>query len=217
MQSKKILILGGAGFIGTNLTFTLLNGGYDVTILDHPKADFNRFAHCDKKQLTVKPTNFLDFEVVSQIIQEGNFDTVIHLIASVLPVSTFDEFLADSDLNIKATFRLLDEVYKAGIPNFIYFSSGGTVYGNNGLEINKETDLLNPISLYGWYKSAMEQYIHTYTYTHPLNYVILRPSNPYGRYQNVSGRQGFIAVAMGKILKKEPIQIWGNDKRLYLY
>lgn len=167
MQFKKnILVLGGAGFIGTNLTFTLLNTGYAVTILDHPKADFNRFLGCNPNQLTIKPTNFLDFEAVSRVLKEGNFDTVIHLIASVLPISTFDEFLAESDLNIKATFKLLDEVYKSGIKNFIYFSSGGTVYGNNGLKVNKETDLLNRISyMVGikvlWSSTYVPTLIHT--------------------------------------------------------
>ena len=103
---------------------------------------------------------------------------------------------------------------------FVYFSSGGTVYGNRtDLKPFVETDAMAPISYYGWSKQMMEnsiQYVHR---TAGLKYLILRPSNPYGHGQNIHARQGLIAVAMGKILAAEPIEVWGNGSNIrdYIY
>lgn len=215
-EGQHILLLGGSGFIGTNIALSLLEAGHRITILDRSLINavaFERFP----TRCSLICANLLDFDLVKNVLVKGGFSTVIHLVTNVVPGSSFSEFLMDSDINIKMGFRLLEAIHQAGIPNFIYFSSGGTVYGNNGREINDELAPRNPISLYGWYKSAMEQYIQTYAHHHPFNYAILRPSNPFGYYQNLYGRQGFIAVAMGKILQNEKIEIWGNGNTIRDY
>ena len=82
-----------------------------------------------------------------------------------------------------------------------------------------ETDPMAPISYYGWSKQMMENSILYVHRTAGLKYLILRPSNPYGHGQNIHARQGLIAVAMGKILAAEPIEVWGNGSNIrdYIY
>ncbi|MBC7388464.1 MAG: NAD-dependent epimerase/dehydratase family protein [Opitutaceae bacterium] len=217
-NSQNILLLGGAGFLGTNISLKLLEEGHSITILDRSMSNALVFESWKEKAKLIK-VDLLNFEEVRNVIRNNHFDTVIHLITNVIPGSSFSEFLLDSDVSIKMSFRLIEEIHAAGIKNFLYFSSGGTVYGNNGKEINHEDAPKYPISLYGWYKLAMEQYIQTYAYTHSLNYAILRPSNPYGRFQNLYGQQGFVAVAIGRILLNKQIDVWGDGNiiRDYIY
>ena len=103
---------------------------------------------------------------------------------------------------------------------FVYFSSGGTVYGNRtDLRPFVETDAMAPISYYGWSKQMMENSIHYVHRTAGLDYLILRPSNPYGHGQNIHAKQGLIAVAIGKIVADEPIIVWGDGSNVrdYIY
>ena len=103
---------------------------------------------------------------------------------------------------------------------FVYFSSGGTIYGNrNDVLPFVETDPMSPISYYGWSKQMMENSILFIHRTKGLKYLILRPSNPYGHGQNLFGKQGLVAVAIGKILRGNPIEVWGDGSavRDYIY
>jgi len=103
---------------------------------------------------------------------------------------------------------------------FIYFSSGGTIYGNRtDTTPFVETDSIAPISYYGWSKQMMENGIKYVHRTEGLDYLILRPSNPYGHGQRLHAQQGLIAVALGKIFANEPITVWGdgNSVRDYIY
>ena len=103
---------------------------------------------------------------------------------------------------------------------FLYFSSGGTVYGNkNDVMPFEEKDPMKPISYYGWSKQMMENSILFMHRTVGLDYLILRPSNPYGHGQNLYGKQGLVAVAIGKLLKGEPVVVWGDGSavRDYIY
>ena len=102
----------------------------------------------------------------------------------------------------------------------MYFSSGGTVYGNRtDMTPFKETDAMAPISYYGWSKQMMENSILYVHRTAGLKYLVVRPSNPYGHGQNIHAKQGLIAVALGKILAEEPITVWGDGSNVrdYIY
>lgn len=98
---------------------------------------------------------------------------------------------------------------------------GGTIYGDRkGAVIPfTEKDPMAPISFYGWSKQMMENSILFMNRTQNLKYIIIRPSNPYGKGQNLHGKQGLIAVSLGKILSGEPIQVWGDGSavRDYIY
>ena len=127
MEVKRILLLGGAGFMGTNLTNKLLAEGYEVSVLNRPTT--KKIVFDQKYNLPeVFQVDLRDFNQVEGSIRNNHFDMVIHLISNLSPGSTFTKFLAESDLSIKINCRLLDLLYSCDVKNFIYFSSGGTVY-----------------------------------------------------------------------------------------
>jgi UDP-glucose 4-epimerase len=93
---------------------------------------------------------------------------------------------------------------------YIYFSSGGTVYGrNNSIQIAEE-EPCRPINFYGYSKLMFEEYIGLAHRMHGLKYLVIRPSNPYGPHQNPANKQGVVSVFIDRVLKDEAIEIWGD-------
>lgn len=215
---KKILFLGGAGFIGSNLIRSFLNrtSNLEISVLEPTFANVGRL---DGMNVQIYRGELSDIDFLQSIIEANNIDTVVHLVATIIPGSTFEDYKREYQQVIFPTIELMEVCAQRHI-TFVYFSSGGTVYGNRtDLKPFVETDSMAPISYYGWSKQMMEnsiQYVHR---TAGLKYLILRPSNPYGHGQNIHARQGLIAVAMGKILAAEPIEVWGNGSNIrdYIY
>ena len=215
---KKILFLGGAGFIGSNLIRSFLNrtSNLEISVLEPTFANVSRL---DGLNVQIYRGELSNIDFLQSIIEANNIDTVVHLVATIIPGSTFEDYKREYQQVIFPTIELMDFCAKRGV-RFVYFSSGGTVYGNRtDLKPFVENDVMAPISYYGWSKQMMEnsiQYVHR---TAGIKYLILRPSNPYGHGQNVHARQGLIAVALGKILAGEPIEVWGNGSNIrdYIY
>ena len=160
-----------------------------------------------------------DIDFVQSIIEANHIDTIVHLVATIIPGSTFEDYKREYQQVIFPTIELMQYCAQKDI-KFVYFSSGGTVYGNRtDMTPFKETDPMAPISYYGWSKQMMENSILYVHRTAGLRYLIVRPSNPYGHGQNVHAKQGLIAVALGKILAGEPITIWGDGSNVrdYIY
>lgn len=215
---KKILFIGGAGFIGSNLIRCLVQRKNDIhiSVLEPTFANVGRLAGLN---VQLYRGELSDIDFVQSIIETNNIDTVVHLVATIIPGSTFDDYKREYQQIIFPTIELMEVCAKRQI-KFVYFSSGGTVYGNRtDLKPFKETDVMAPISYYGWSKQMMENSIHYVHRTAGLKYLILRPSNPYGHGQNIHARQGLIAVALGKILAGEPISVWGDGSNVrdYIY
>ena len=117
------------------------------------------------------------------------------------------------------SIKLMEICAKENV-KFVYFSSGGTIYGNRStMQPFVETDEMAPISYYGWSKQMMENSILFKNRTEKLKYLIVRPSNPYGHGQNLHGKQGLVAVAIGKILEDKPVEVWGDGSAIrdYIY
>ncbi len=204
----NVLIL-GAGFIGKNLAKGLSKIA-SVTIVNNlPVSDV------DFADVYIHSLN--DSASIISIIKNKKIDTVVHLISSIVPGSDAESYLSDIENVYKPSIRLLEFCSDNKI-RFVYFSSGGAVYGNKE-NIFSETTLREPISYYGLSKLCFEETITFYHRTKLLQYLIIRPSNPYGHGQNLSGKQGVIAVIMGKILKNESIEIWGDGSAIkdYIY
>ena len=215
---KKILFLGGAGFIGSNLIRSFLNrtSNLEISVLEPTFANVSRL---DGLNVQIYRGELSNIDFLQSIIEANNIDTVVHLVATIIPGSTFEDYKREYQQVIFPTIELMDFCAKRGV-RFVYFSSGGTVYGNRtDLKPFVENDVMAPISYYGWSKQMMENSIHYVHRTTGLKYLILRPSNPYGHGQNIHARQGLIAVAMGKILAGEPIEVWGNGSNIrdYIY
>jgi UDP-glucose 4-epimerase len=207
----NILVLGGAGFLGSKIVEALLESGHTVSVFDK---------YCEKPintNLTVIQAKFDDIHSLEKALR--NIDIVIHLISTTVPSTSNEQPVYDVEGNLVNTLNLLKLMNEAGVKRIIYFSSGGTVYGKpNQLPI-RENHPTNPICSYGIVKLAIEKYLQLYQDLYGFNVTILRPSNPYGIGQRNTGVQGVIAAIMHRALSEETIIIWGDGsvERDYIY
>lgn len=215
---KNILFIGGAGFIGSNLIRYLIHSrtDYNIHVLEPPFANVSRLEGMD---LTVHRGELMRLDFIKSIFSVYCIDTVVHLASTLIPGSTYQDFLQEFQRIIFPSIEIMEECAQRKV-KFVFFSSGGTVYGNReDTSAFKETDGMAPISYYGWSKQMLENSILFKHRTVGLDYVILRPSNPYGHGQNLNGKQGLVAVALGKALTGEPLEVWGDGTSLrdYIY
>lgn len=214
----NILFIGGAGFIGSNLVSAIYNGNVtdEISVLEPEFANISRI---EDLNVNLIRGDLMDIDLLESIIISKHIDTVVHLVSTLIPGSTYDNFINEYQTVIFPSIRLMEVCCRYDV-KFIYFSSGGTVYGErkNYNPFREEEELL-PISYYGWSKQMMENSIFFKSRTQNLKYLILRPSNPFGHGQNLFGKQGLIAVSVGKILANQPIEVWGNGSsvRDYIY
>ncbi|WP_337624959.1 NAD-dependent epimerase/dehydratase family protein [Phocaeicola sp.] len=213
----KILFIGGAGFIGSNLVKRFCkSGSFKVTVIEPETASVMRL---DGLQVEIVRASLANVEAVEQIIANKRIDTVVHLVSTLIPGSGYEDFKRELTDMVFPSIRIMEYCAKFDI-KFVYFSSGGTVYGNRTtMQPFVETDDMAPISYYGWSKQMMENSILFKNRTEKLRYLIVRPSNPYGHGQNLYGRQGLVAVAIGKILNGQPVEVWGDGSAIrdYIY
>lgn len=213
----RVLLLGGAGFIGSHLASRLsLRGEHVVSVLEPATASINRIRNLP---VHLYRGDLSDTELLESILVREDIQTVIHLVSTLVPGCGFADFEKEFEQVVAPSIRLMEICSQRHI-KLVYFSSGGTVYGErSSLAPFSEEDTLAPISHYGWSKQMMEESIRYMHRTQGLRYLILRPSNAYGPGQNLYGRQGLIAVALGKALRKETVSIWGDGiaVRDYIY
>ena len=207
---KNIFIIGGTGYIGLNLIQHLIdNSDHNITVLAR---DSNKLSIDIKtnSKITILETKLSDFDNISSQIKTGNYDIILHLASTLVPSSNSDEFSKELQEIIIPTYNLLELLSKNQI-KIIFVSSGGTIYRKSEKSL-VESDFLEPINYYGQSKLLIELHIRFLNRTKDLPYIILRPSNVYGKNQRTNSNQGFIAVAISKVLKNEPIEIWGDGK-----
>lgn len=212
----NILIIGGAGFIGSNIVKSL-TASHNVFVYDIPNINISRLA-LFKNSINIFYGRLNQIDYLIKIIDENSIDTVIHLVSGLLPCSLLDHYLEEYTTVILPTIQLLPYLSVRKI-KFIFFSSGGTIYGPTQSRQVRESEKSSPICYYGLSKQIIEnsvQFEHRYS---GLNYLIIRPSNLYGPGQNIHIKQGLISTSIGKILKHEKIVIWGdgNIVRDYVY
>jgi len=215
-MKTNILFIGGAGFIGSNLIKALDKDKYVITVVEPENAFIDRL---DCQNVNLYRGSLDDINFIEDVILKQNIEIIIHLVSTLIPGSNYEDYKREYKNVIFPTIELMEICAKKRI-RFVYFSSGGTVYGNrNDVLPFEETDPMTPISYYGWSKQMMENSILFMHRTVGLDYLIIRPSNPYGHGQNLYGKQGIVAVAIGKILKDEQIEVWGDGSavRDYIY
>lgn len=204
----KILIIGGAGFLGLNFAKALLESKHKVHLLDKSVQAVNNLPMM-AEMAGLYETDCKYVEDVLAIIEEQKIECVINMASGLLPASSFDTFENEIREALVPSFRLVNEIARKKI-KYVYMSSGGTVYGQPDGHLVSEDDPKKPISLYGLSKVFFEQYVEHVSRISGLVYLILRPSNPYGFFQNPHRKQGLIAVAVDKVLKGEEIEVWGD-------
>jgi UDP-glucose 4-epimerase len=215
-EKNNILFIGGAGFIGSNLIKQFIDSKmYNSFVLVSPHTNVSKLQDVEKN-ITLFKGVLNDYDLIRSILLNYNINSLIHLVSTLIPGSSFADYKKEFDDVIFPTFRLMRLCAEKNI-KFIYFSSGGTIYGNNSNQKFKETDQSKPISYYGLSKQIIEDNILFEHRRGNLKYLIIRPSNPYGQGQSLYGEQGLIAVAIGKIMSKKPIIVWGDGSSIRDY
>jgi UDP-glucose 4-epimerase len=214
---RRCLVLGGSGFIGGHLIFALLGAGYTVRSFDR-----ERSVSLSKKIIDFPNLEFFegDFNNESHVKAAlKDCDVCFHLISTTLPSNSNKNPIFDVDSNVIGTLHVLNNAVVSGLRKIIFASSGGTVYGRPTQIPITELHSTNPTCSYGITKLAIEKYLELYRQLHGLDYSVLRLANPFGEGQRTTSAQGAIAVFSGKILKSEPIEIWGDGSTIrdYIY
>lgn len=211
----KILVTGGAGFIGSHVADAYLAAGHEVTILDW---------EAEKKKANVpagaRPLNLdINAPEVEGVFRDGRFDVVNHHAAQMsVPVSVKDPIL-DATTNIMGVLRLLQYCTATGVKKFIFAQSGGTVYGPTDRLPASEDLPFDAASPYGVSKVATELYLRTWHINHGLRFTALRYSNVYGPRQDAHGESGVVAIFVERMLGGGSITIHGDGEytRDYVY
>ena len=220
----KILVTGGAGYIGSHTCVELLNEGYEVAVLDNlynsSKKALDRVCEITGKTLTFYEADMLDREAVAAIFKKEAIDAVIHFAGLKAVGESVAKPVEYYQNNISGTLVLCDEMRKANVKNII-FSSSATVYGDPAqIPITESCPKGSPTNPYGWTKSMLEQILTDIHTADPgWNVVLLRYFNPIGAHK--SGLIGedpkgipnnlvpYISqVAIGK---REALNVFGND------
>ncbi len=212
---RKILVTGGAGFIGSHVVPALLEqGDCEVTVLDNLST--GKRAYVPKEV----PFHLLDIRSreLEEFLLRERFQTVIHLAAQTLVPYSMEHPEADEDLNVAGLVHLLEGCRKSGVEQII-FSSSAAIYGDNQHLPLTETEVPAPTSFYGLSKTVGESYIRLYSQVSGLHHVIFRFANVYGERQGETGEGGVISIFARKIAHKEPLTIFGdgNQTRDFVY
>lgn len=204
----RIMVVGGAGFLGINIARALVHPGYAVYIVDKKCQHLKHKKHL-AGVLGFYDSNVADSDTIIKLVEKHAIDCVINLVSTLIPSSGTDCFLSEVGLCTLPAFQLIPQLAKRGV-KYVFVSSGGTIYGPAKSHLVSESDECQPVTYYGYSKLMLEEYIKFCGRTHGLEYLLIRPSNPYGMYQNPLREQGFVAVAMDRLLKGEAIEIWGD-------
>lgn len=206
---KNILLLGGYGFLGTNLMKFVDKEHlpYRFLVFDHfPQHPRGEQFDCITKSYS---GDFADAALLQSIFEENQIDLVIHSLSSTVP-ATSRSARFDIETNLLPTIQLLDIMVQKGVQKIVFFSSGGAVYGESETgHPHKETDDLFPKSNYGLVKLAIEKYMFLYRELYGLQPLVLRLSNPYGEY-HYSEKQGIINIALRAAQTGKQFHVYGD-------
>ena len=202
----KILVTGGAGFIGSHVVDQFLDLGFEVVILDdlstgrtsnlNPSARFYQMDIRDPK--------------LRDVFEAEKPDYISHHAAQMDVRRSVAQPLFDADVNILGSINLIECAKEFGVKRFVYISTGGAVYGEPERVPCEETDAINPICQYGASKHTVEHYLFMYYVNYGLKYTVLRYPNVFGPRQDPHGEAGVVAIFTGKMLADEPVMIYGD-------
>jgi UDP-glucose 4-epimerase len=208
-NQKRIVVMGGFGFIGSEVCRKLLSAGYPVRVFQKESSSPARLEPIIKKLEVVLGDQSSPDAVIAAL---KDAHTVIHLIHTTVPGSSMSSPAFDLQSNVVALTGWLSRLGETSVKRVIYVSSGGTVYGvAKTLPIGEDHEL-NPICAYGITKLACEKFVAMYSKLAGVDYRIMRPSNAYGEQQPSNRGQGVVAVMAKRIATGQPLEIWGNGK-----
>ncbi|MFH1055202.1 MAG: NAD-dependent epimerase/dehydratase family protein [Candidatus Altiarchaeota archaeon] len=206
---SKVLVTGGAGFIGSNTTDLLVEKGYDVVVVDNlttgRKRNVNPKAKFYKTDITSKK--------LDQVFRKEKPDYVMHLAAQIDVRKSVADPAYDASVNLLGTINLLESCRRNKIKRIVYSSSGGAVYGEPQYNPVDEKHPIKPLCPYGASKYAAEKYVELYNKNFSIDYNILRYGNVYGPRQDPLGEAGVVAIFTGLLNKGMQPTIFGDGKQ----
>lgn len=216
MTTRRALVTGGAGFIGSHVTEALLAEGWAVTVLDDLSSG--------RREQIPPAAQFVHADIRSPeaaaCVRDGGFDLLCHLAAQMDVRRSVTDPSFDADVNIRGALNLLEAVRASGrATRVIFASTGGAVYGDFVDPPNLETYAKDPESPYGIAKFAVELYLAYYARVHGLDYIALRFANVFGPRQDPHGEAGVVAIFCQRILSGQPLTVFGDggQTRDYVY
>jgi len=211
----KILVTGGAGFIGSHLVDALIKKEHKVIIIDNLSA--GKIKNLNPKAIFYKD-DLNNFVKIKEIFKKESPEIVYHLAAQINVRKSTDNPMFDAKENILNTLNLLDLCLTHNIKHFIFSSTGGAIYGDTEQIPTKEDLKENPLSPYGCAKLSVEKYLNFYNKIRDLKFTSLRYSNVYGPRQNPDGEAGVISIFFDKMFKGEnPLIFGGIQTRDFVY
>ena len=215
-MSRKILVTGGAGFIGSHVADKFLDEGWDVTIVDDLSSG--------KRENLPKKAQFRELGVNSPefaaLVAKGNYDVVAHLAAQMDVRKSVADPIVDATINILGSLNLMEALRAAKAKTRVVFTStGGVLYGDFNTPPNYETYPKDPESPYAMSKLSTEYYLAYYGRVHNMDSVALRFGNVYGPRQDPHGEAGVVAIFCGRLLNNRPLTVFGDglQTRDYVY
>ena len=217
---KKVLVTGGAGFIGSHVADRLVAEGCEVHVLDDLSGGVRENVPdgATFHQLDVRS------DEAASLIQRERFAALCHLAAQMDVRRSVADPQFDADVNVLGFLNLLEAGRQAGLEKVAFASTGGAIYGEPDPEVNgggpqPESHPTRPMSPYGITKLVSEHYLRFYHQTYGLDYAALRFGNVYGPRQNPHGEAGVVAIFAQRLLRGEPVTINGEGRqtRDYVY
>jgi UDP-glucose 4-epimerase len=209
----RVLVTGGAGFIGSHLSRRLLADGHAVSVVD------NEFNGRRENIPAAASFHFADVTRPAEVepIFARGLDAICHIAGQVSIIRSFSDPVADLRTNVEGTLRILQLCLKYKVPRLIYASSM-TLYGDCRNIPTPENEPCHPDSYYGITKHAAERYVHATAMRPDLGFEFrvtsLRMFSVYGPGQALDNPyQGVLGIFLGNLLRNEPITIFGNGKQ----
>ncbi len=203
----KILLTGGAGFIGSHVADSFLAVGHEVVVVDD--------LFTGRRENVPAEASLYRADIagddIAKIAKDEGVDCVVHHAAQASVRKSMEDPISDARINVLGTLRVLkacDDVDK-----FIYASTGGAIYGNPRALPASETSEAKPLSPYGTSKYMGEKYLETHSRLYGLKYVSLRYGNVYGPRQDPDGEAGVVAIFAGRLLAGKNLVIFGDGEQ----
>lgn len=206
----RLLVTGGAGFIGSSVVDLLVKEGYEVAVVDNlstgRRENVNDGASFYSADIT-------DSKGLEEIFRKEDFSAVVHQAAQASVRRSIEEPAFDASTNIMGSLELLELSRKYAIEKFIFASTGGAIYGEPEYLPVDEEHSIAPLSPYGVAKYAVENYMHIYQSLYGIQATALRYGNVYGPRQDPYGEAGVIAIFASKIARGKRPEIFGDGEQ----